>query len=183
MATTAPEEVRERVLSYISHQVAKGPDNIRETVQKGHDQLFRLIDGLSEEQAAFKPAPDVWSVLEVFDHVVTAKRGIVRLCTSLSRGEAGGGIGGEGQATEQDGITGKRYDSLAEARAAAQAAHDELLAFVETLSPDVNVEARHDHFLFGALNCQEWAAFQRIHDADHTGQIEQIKAAPGYPAA
>jgi hypothetical protein len=30
------------------------------------------------------------------------------------------------------------------------------------------------------VNCKGWLAFQRLHDADHIGQLEQIKATVGY---
>jgi hypothetical protein len=31
------------------------------------------------------------------------------------------------------------------------------------------------------VNCKGWVAFQRLHDADHIGQLEQIKGAVGWP--
>ena len=93
------------------------------------------------------------------------------LCVTLARG-----------ATPERGGDNATYASLAEARSALEAAQLELLAFIDGLSPDVNVEARFEHFVFGELNCLEWAAFQRVHDGDHAGQIEKIKAAVGFPA-
>jgi len=45
-----------------------------------------------------------------------------------------------------------------------------------------NVETRFGHFLFGELNALEWAVFQRVHDGDHSNQIQQITSATGYPA-
>lgn len=35
-----------------------------------HGQLVSAIDGLSEEQTAWKPKPESWSVLEVLSHLV-----------------------------------------------------------------------------------------------------------------
>lgn len=180
--TTTPDDVQERVGSYISHQSVKAPQALLEIVQKGHDNLLRLLDGMSETQAKFKPADDVWSVLEVLDHVITAKRGVARTCVTLARGEAPRSIGEEGQEeTPQDGITGKRFSSIADARSAAEEAHAEMVDFIIGLSDDVDLDARFKHFLFGPLNCREWAAFQRVHDGDHGQQIEQVKAAKGYP--
>ncbi len=180
--TTAPDEVVNRVKSYVEHTVSKGQESIREAVQKGHDQLIGLLDGMTEGQATFKPGPDDWCVLEVMQHVVTAKRGIARLCVALARGETPRGIGGEGEDEEQDGVMRDRFASLADARSAAAAAHHDLLAFVDSLAPETDLEARYAHFLFGPLNCREWAAFQRVHDADHTNQVQQIKSSPGFPA-
>lgn len=177
--TTAQDELSARVRAYIEHNAAKEPPAIRALVQKGQDQLLGLIDGLTEEQAAFKPGPDDWSVLELMAHIVTAKRGVARICRRLARGERVSDFGGERE--EQDGIARGAFASLAEARAALKEADGELLAFVDTLSPETNVEARCEHFLFGPLNCKEWAVLQRVHDGDHAGQLEQIKAAPGFP--
>ncbi len=178
--TTEQLEARDRIRSYIQHNAAKEPASIRELVEKGHAQVAGLIDGLSEEQATFKPSPDDWSVLEVLHHVVSAKRGVARLCQRLGRGERVAGFGGEGQ--EQDGVTGGRpFATLGEARAAMDAAHRALLDFVDGPIATANVETRFAHFLFGELNCREWAAFQRVHDGDHAGQIEKVLAAPGFP--
>jgi hypothetical protein len=119
-------------------------------------------------------------VLEVLAHVVTAKRGVARICERLAKGEQLTNFGGEGEA--QDGITRSGFASLAEARAALEAPQRELLDFISGRLAAGNTDARFRHFLFGELNCREWAAFQRVHDGDHAGQIEQVKSAPNYPA-
>ena len=178
--TTAQDEMIDRITSYIKHNAQKEPAALRELVQQGHAQLAGLLDGLSDAQATFKPGADDWCVLEVLQHVATAKRGVARICTRLAAGETLAGTGREGD--EQDGVMGpKTFSSLAEARDVLESAHQELLDFVEGLSATVDLDARFNHFLFGDLNCREWAAFQRVHDGDHSNQIEQIMAAPGFP--
>ena len=170
------DELRERLLSYISSQVAKGPESIQSAVRKGQEQLLGVIDGISEEQALFKPDADTWSVVEVLRHVVDGKRRNAAGCAALARGETRGG-------EAQTGRSGEELPSLAAARSALEASHGELFAAVASFSPATNLEARYEHPWFGLLNCQEWAVFQRIHDGDHAAQIEQVKAAPGFPAA
>jgi hypothetical protein len=180
--TTTQGDVIERVTGYIRHNAAKEPAALRALVQQGHDQISGLLAGLSEEQARWKPGAEDWSVLSVLQHVVTAKRGVARICTRLAAGEQIAGTGREGD--EQDGVMSKqRFTSLAEAREALDAAHADLLVFIDGPLATANVETRFNHFVFGDLNCREWAAFQRVHDGDHSGQLEKIKAAPGYPAA
>jgi hypothetical protein len=174
----------ERIGAYIRHNAAKSPQALHDLVQKGHDQVTDLIEGLSPAQAVFKPSADDWSVIETMRHIVAAKQGVARVCARLAAGETPGGVGAEGQAQRQDGVMGEEYATLAEARAAMDVAHAELLAFVDGLASSTpNVETRYNHFIFGDLNCREWAAFQRVHDGDHSGQIEQIKAASGFPFA
>ncbi len=182
--TTVPDDVRDRLVSYFRHQAAKGREAIREAVDEGHDGLVSVLDGMSDEQAKFKPSPDVWSVMEVLQHAATAEREVARLCATLARGETYERLGAEGEeASTQDGISRMQFGSLDEARSAAESAHGELIAFIDSLSPKTDVETRFKHFIFGALNCQEWAVFQRVHDGDHERQVEQIKAAPGFPSA
>ena len=184
MAAISPE-IRERVRGYITHQAAKDPAAIRNIVQEGHQQLHAQIDGLSDAQASFKPAPDVWSVIEVLRHVEDAKRGVARICEMLARGDSPAGFGAEGQAEKRQlGRTGRgELATLGELRDAIETAHAQLIAFIDAMSDEANTESRYEHGFFGMLNCREWAAFQRVHDGDHTRQIEQVKASPGYPAA
>ena len=174
---TVSDDVRERILSYVKHQVAKGPDGIRDAIQKGHEQLLGSIDGLSEEQATFKSAPDDWNVLEVLRHVQESKRSIARRCVALAGGETPAAIGAIGTIAQEP------FSSLADARSALDSGHQELLAFVGTVSSETDVEATYPHPWFGPLNGLEWAAFQRVHDGDHASQIDQIRAAPAFPAA
>jgi hypothetical protein len=181
MPTAPPSDVVEKVTSYIKHNATKEPAALHDLVQTGHERFVSLIDGLSPEQASFKPAPDVWSVLELLHHVVSAKGGVTRICERLAGGETIPGAGREGD--EQDGILrGSAFTSLADARKSMDGAHKELLAFIDGPLATANTDARFNHFVFGDLNCAEWAAFQRVHDGDHANQVEQIKSAPGYPA-
>ena len=174
--TTDQTELVTRINSYIRHQVAKGPATIQRMVQQGHQQLVGLIDSLSEEQAHFKPGPDDWSVLEVLQHAAPAERWVADVCSALARGAPPA-------SRAEAGRMGSDFSSLAAARSALGAAHQELLAFVDNLSPEANRETRFDHPFFGPLNCEEWAVFQRVHNGDHAQQIEQILAAPGFPEA
>jgi hypothetical protein len=181
--TTVSDDMSERLIGYIGDNARKDTDAIRALVEKGHAQIMGNLQSMSDEQARFKPAPDVWSALEVMAHVVTTKRGTARISERLARGEVPAGFGGEGEdnRSAQDGIARETFRSVAEASAAAQAGHDALLAFVDSLSPETNTEARYNHFVFGDLNCREWAVFQRVHDGDHAQQLDQIKATDGYP--
>jgi hypothetical protein len=177
---SAREAMMSRARRYIERKSQEEPSAILDAVLEGQAQLLGAIDGLSPQQASFKPDDDVWSVLEVLNHVVTAKDGVGRICERLARGETVAGFGAEGE-RRQDGITSEKFDSLDDARKALETAHVALLSFVEQRLEEANQEATYNHFIFGDLNCRGWAAFQRVHDADHSLQIEQVKAAPGYP--
>ncbi len=61
--TTVPDDVRERLVSYLKHQASKGTEDIKDAVREGHDGLVSVLDGNSEEQARFKPTEEVWTVI------------------------------------------------------------------------------------------------------------------------
>ncbi len=56
-----------------------------------------------------------------------------------------------------------------------------LMRDVEALAGVERLDVTAPHPWFGELNCRAWFLFQRVHDGDHTRQIQGIKAAPGYP--
>jgi len=179
---TLPDDVRAYIVRFIREGAAKEPADIAAIVQEGHDELLAALHGLSEAQARHKPAPDEWSVLELMDHVVTVKRSMAGLCRHLSEGSWPPGLTAEFQEeAAQDGVTLARFTSLAEARQAADEAHAGLLDFIRSITPETNTEKEFRHFLFGSMNCRQWAVFQRVHDADHAPAIGRIKATPGFP--
>ncbi|MEX0785304.1 MAG: DinB family protein [Dehalococcoidia bacterium] len=182
MATEVADDRRAQVRSYIQHNATKSAGDMLDMIQEEHERLLSLVAGLSDEQATFKPAADEWSVLDTLTHVVAGKKGVARLAAALAKGEKPPAVGGEGETQKQDGVKGRDYASLADVIAAINAAHDELTAFLRQVSDESNSELTHPHFIFGDLNCREWAVFQRVHDRDHGGQIASVIAAPGFPA-
>ena len=169
------EDVREQALSYVRHNVAKGPESVREVVRKGQQQVLALIDGMTEQQAAFKPDAETWSVIEVLHHVAESHRSLARRCAMLARGEALPDIESVG------GLAKEAPATLKETRTELEAAQGEMRAFVDSLSAESNTGPTLAHPWFGPMNCIEWPVFQRVHDGDHINQIEQLKSAPGYP--
>ena len=179
-----PAERREWVISFVRENAKTSPAAIEALLHEGHAELFAALEGVSEAQAAYKPAPDDWSILEVIAHEVTVKDSLGRLMTVMATGSLPPGIGPQfEEAKAQDGLIITRFDTLAEARAAAQAAHDRAVAFVRGIGDHTNTEVTFRHFYFGAFNAREWPVFLRVHDGDHTPHIGKIKATPGYPPA
>jgi hypothetical protein len=142
------------------------------------------LDGMSEAQAAYKPAPDEWSVLELMAHVVSTKQVMGVLTAAMAKGELPPGFGAQTETqASQDGFIVSKFETLAAARAAAEEAHASMVVFARGIDGAVNTEMEFKHYIFGAFNCREWVVFQRIHDDNHAPQVDQIKASRGFPAA
>ncbi len=180
---TIPDKQRAMVIDYVRTNALRPPSGVEALVQEGHDELLAAIRDLSDVQAAFKPSPEDWSVLEVLAHVVTVKRVVPALAVSLSEGHWPPGFTDAFQeSSTQDGVSAAKFATLDEARAAAADAHASLLAFIRTLDQPSHSDMTFRHFVFGEFNCHEWPVFQRIHDGDHTPHIRGIMASPAFPA-
>ncbi len=193
-----PDETRAWVIAFVRENAQKPPAEMEAIVQQGQRDLLAALDGVSDKskagdpersegQASFKPAVDEWSILDVVAHEVSVKRSIGALIAAMRDGALPPGFGPHfEEAKAQDGFIAARFDTLAEAREAAQAAHEGIAAFVRRfvrgMDASANRELTFRHYYFGAFNAIEWAIFLRIHDDTHTPQIAKIKAAPGYPA-
>ena len=167
------DDARQRLVSYLEHQASKDMPRIVETIEEQRARLLTLLDGVSEEQAAFRPAPDQWSIADVLRHVIAAEEGVARIVESLACGVVPDGRRALGSQIPDE---GQSLSSLVERLRAARAGLLERLRGWPA-SPDLS--ATFEHPFFGPLNCKGWVAFQRLHDADHIGQLEQVKAAAG----
>jgi hypothetical protein len=171
------EDARQRLVSYLGHQASKDVPVLVELIEEQRARLLGLLDGVSEAQAAFRPGPDVWSIADVLRHVIAAEEGVARIVESLARDAVPDGRRALGSQIADE---GQSLPVLIERLRAARAG---LLARVRGWPAPPDLAATFEHPFFGPLNCKGWVAFQRLHDADHIGQLEQTKAAPGYPTA
>lgn len=178
------DDIRDRVIAFIHETARRSPSEIEAVVQEGQRELLAAIEGVSETQAAYKPGADDWSILELMAHEVSVRQVIGALAGSLRNGALPPGFGPHfEEAKSQDGLIVTRFETLAQARVAAQTAHDAIVAFVRGFDESVNTDVTFRHYYFGAFNAREWPVFLRLHDGDHTSHIAKIKAAAGYPAS
>jgi uncharacterized damage-inducible protein DinB len=171
------DDTRQRLVSYLEHQAKKDLPRIVELIEEQRARLLTLLDGVSDEQAAFRPGPDQWSIADVLRHVVAAEEGVARIVESLARGVVPEGSRQTGSQVPDE---GQSLSALVERLRASRAG---LLERVRGWPASPDLSATFDHPFFGPLNCKGWVAFQRLHDADHTGQLQQVKAAAGWPGA
>jgi len=169
------EDTRQRLVSYLEHQAKKDAPALIDLIEGSRTRLIAILDGVSEEQAAFKPAPDQWSIADVVRHVIAAEEGVARIAESLAQGVVPDGKRLLGSQIPDEG------QSLSALVRRLRAARAHLLETVRAWPASPDVEAKFEHPFFGPLDCKAWLTFQRVHDLDHTGQIEQVKAADGYP--
>lgn len=165
-----PEEVRDRVKSYIQHQGGKSPEAIIELVKTSQQRFLDVITPVTDDVATRKPADDEWCIRELVRHVLDAEESVTMLIHNLSRGEGPPTGRGAGRMVEDDG------QPLADYVANVREHNARLIEEINAMPAEPNLERKSPHPFFGPLNCKEWAAFQRVHDEDHVQHAQKILA-------
>jgi hypothetical protein len=173
-----PEEVRERVRSYLVAQAERKTfSELRPAVEEARTQLYGEVDGLSETQAEFQPPGDgeaAWSIKDVLRHCVHEEEGVALRIRAL-------GLGDPARGPSLGRVVGRKDGTLADLIRDLKAANFALEHAVGSVEGKERLDTTAPHPWFGELNCRAWYLFQRVHDGDHTRQIQQIKAHPGFP--
>ena len=171
------EPVREFLL-----QQAKLPfSELRPKLAATRQGLLAAIDGVSEDQAAFRPATgegeDAWGIAEALRHIASVEAIMAERVKQL-----GSGLPLELTTTYpgyMEGVQTRRLPELVGAIAESRAA---LLAAVAAIEGHERLDTVATHRRFGELNCRGWLVMHGLHEQDHTRQIEKIKLSDGYPA-
>jgi uncharacterized damage-inducible protein DinB len=168
------------------------------SLQATHDAFLKSIDGLSDAQWKFKPAPDRWSVAEVAEHITVAEGSIFELVekqvmTSPLTPEKRAKVVGKDEIVLQK-VPDRshkvqapeflkptnRFATREELVKAFEERRKATMDYVRTTNDDLR-----DHFfahpLLGDLDAYQWILLISAHSERHTKQIEEVKADPNYP--
>ncbi|MDP9235811.1 MAG: DinB family protein [Chloroflexota bacterium] len=168
-----PDDIRERVTSYIKHQATKSPEFLVDFVRVSQERYLDAVGSAGEELSLRKPAPGEWSLRELTRHVIDAQSSVRDIVAMASRGEKPPARGGAGMMGEDD---GRPFAQLVDELRALDA---QMLDAIRDLPAVPDTAITPPHPFFGPLNCLEWAAFQRVHDEDHVQHAGKILAAVG----
>jgi DinB family protein len=166
---------REEYIQVIRDHGSKSRTDIVKSIAMMQNELFTLLSAVPEALAARKPAPDEWCLRELALHALVAERLIGKLVHHLARGEMPQPKDLEGARAGM--IPTGDTRSYGEVLSDLRRANEELLDAVRDLPEKPNTELVRAHPFFGALNCLEWAGFQRVHDTDHIQHAKKILAA------
>jgi DinB superfamily len=166
-----------------------------ELLLKSEQEMLQAIDGLTDQQWTFKPAPERWSVAEVVEHIVLADALLFDTAVKAL----------DGQLDEAWNTTLAKTEVLRKAlpnrsrrvdapaaikpqqamtRAALVSRFKEqrakALAFVRATDKPLKAHTAPNPF-FGSLNAHQWLLYIPLHHVRHNQQIAEVKASSGYP--
>lgn len=166
-----------------------------ELLRKSEEEMLRAIDGLTDQQWTFKPAPERWSIGEVVEHIVLADALLFDTAVKAL----------DGRMDEAWNATLAKSDVLRKAlpnrsrrvdapaaikpqqamtRAALVSRFKEqrakALAFARETDKPLKAHTAQNPF-FGSLNAHQWLLYIPLHHVRHNQQIAEVKASSGYP--
>jgi uncharacterized damage-inducible protein DinB len=171
---------------------------VLDQLTSSREQLLGLVDGLTPRQWAFRPGEGRWSIGECLEHVVRVENRILgligkKLDEGLPEPEK------QDPAHAKDALVAQtvpdrtiRRQAPEPVRPTGQWPHSsELLAeFRNTRqrTSEFTAATQSDlrgyflpHMALGELDCYQWLLVLSLHGFRHAQQIEEIKAAPGFP--
>jgi hypothetical protein len=156
------------------------------------------VQGLSEAQYRFKPAPDRWSVAEVAEHIAVSEEKIGqnimdKIMSQPTPPELLAQVQHDDerirrllldrtthrQAPEFLKPTG-RFPALTEVTVSFGQSRDKIVAYVQNTKEDFRGHAG-PHPALKAMDGYQWLVLLSAHCRRHTAQIEEVKADPNFP--
>ncbi len=160
-------------------------------------EIMKEVEGMTPEQAAWRPREAEWSIGEILHHLTLAEVATGKLTSKLLK-EAAGSTGpfpadlhafaplprfGDGPREAPPAVGPERGHGIGELVAAITAARVRSRESVERLGGVDPRPLRWRHPALGELDLAQWWVLQAQHDADHLRQLRALKAEPGFPRA
>ncbi len=175
-------------------------DDIYAMIEQQHARFVAAVNGLNDAQAQFRPAENEWSIAEIVEHIGIANHSFLRVTYKLlKKAESAtvpplAGLSLQHVLLDEEGRQNpKRFTAPEIVRPqGGQALADSLAKIAQNLADFQAARARLEaadcsqakfpHPAVGEINAYQWMIVMGEHFDRHRGQIEHIKAAPGYPA-
>jgi hypothetical protein len=160
--------------------------------------LIEAVQGVTEQQARWKPSPDRWSILEFVEHVAISDDALIALVEKSLRSPARTetpevrkqrerkiretpmppGVNRAPEALQPS----QRFPSLADALAAFVTARDRTLEYARTTQHDLRSHFEA-HSVLGPMDAYQWLCANAHHAESHAGHIREIRNLTDFPPA
>ena len=176
-------------------------DRERETalalLARSRTAVLKAVEGVSEEQARWKPAPERWSILEYVEHLAVSDDGLVALVKRSLEGTPHPETEEERKEREQKirattiprGVNRApehlkpvaRFDSLADAVAAFLAARERTIEFARSTTDDLRSHFV-PHPVLGQMDGYQWVCGNARHAESHAAHVVEIRGMAEFPS-
>jgi DNA replication initiation complex subunit (GINS family) len=165
-------------------------------LEESRQEFLAAIDGVTEQQWKWKPAPERWSVGEVAEHIVIAEASqfanVQKAISSAPNPDWEEKTNGKterleavlaprlGRVQAPEAIVPKGGMTLAQAKERFEEQRAEMVKFARETDAPLK-QYTIDNPFFGTLNAYHWLIYAPLHTMRHDKQIAEVKATAGYP--
>ncbi|WP_143305235.1 DinB family protein [Chitinophaga vietnamensis] len=161
------------------------------------ENLLKTVQGLSDAQLQYKPAPDRWSVIECVEHITLIERFFREAEQSMIKEPANPDKKKDVKVTDdfivksvedrshkrqapEFGQPKNTFGSPSATIAAFSAQRDSLIDYVTNTTDDMRNHLT-DKSPFGTIDAYQLLLLDAAHTARHTKQMQEVKADSGFP--
>jgi len=187
------------VLAADPHMTPEERTQVLKWLDESHKEFFASIEGLSEAQWKWKPAPERWSVGETAEHIVlaeamlfdNARKAMAAPANPAWEEQTKGKTefiirvmpSRQGKAVAPEPIVPREGLTYAQVKERFEKQRVAILKFaMDAQLPLKEHTAEHPFPIFGTLNAYQWLIYVPLHTIRHDKQIAEVKATPGYPS-
>ena len=186
-----------RLAAADAHMTAEERTKVLNWLEESRKEFLAAIDGLSQEQWKWKPAPERWSVGETAEHIVLAEAGLFSNVQKAVAAPANPAWEEKtkgktefiervmaprlGKAQAPEPLVPKGAMTAAEVKARFEKQRAEIVKFAQ--ETDIALKehtTEHPFPVFGTLNAYQWLIYGPLHTMRHDKQIAEVKATAGY---
>jgi hypothetical protein len=181
-----------------AHMTTEERTKVLHWLDESRQEFLASIDGVSEEQWKWKPAPERWSVGETAEHIVLAEAMLFESVKNAMSSPANPAWEEQtkgktefivqvmaprlGKAQAPEPIVPRNGLTQSQVRDRFEQQRAEIVKFAS----DTNLALKehtvvHPFPIFGTLNAYQWLIYVPLHTERHDKQIAEVKATAGYP--
>lgn len=167
-------------------------------LRKSRIAFVAAINGLSDAQWKFKPAPDKWSIAECAEHIAISEEELLRMVRAASVEPLAEGMKLPGKAFDGELLKlylnrtykaqspeilkpSGRWKDQTSLRQDFWQMRNETIRFAETTTVNLREHGFMHPVLKRPLDCFQWLLVISAHTERHTLQIEEVKKSVDYP--
>jgi hypothetical protein len=176
-------------------------DRERETalalLARSRTAVLKAVEGVTEDQARWKPTPERWSILEYIEHLAVSDDALVALVKRSLETPGHTETEDERRAREQKikdtpmprGVNRApenlkpvgRFDSLAAAVSAFLAARGRTIEYARWTTGDLRSHLV-PHPILGQLDAFQWLCGNARHAESHAAHVMELRGMPEFPS-
>jgi hypothetical protein len=181
-----------------AHMTAEERTKVINWMDESRKEFLASIDGVTEEQWKWKPAPERWSVGETAEHIVLAEAllfgTVQKAVASPPNAEWEEKTKGKtefiervmaprlGKASAPEPIVPSGKLTQTQVRETFLKQRAEIEKFAKETQAELKQHTQEHPFpVFGTLNAYQWLIYIPLHTERHDKQIAEVKATTGYP--